>query len=125
MTVVDLADARRQRQSSPSPADGVDTLDRMLVGRRGLSPVLIGRSGAIDGLRVLVGGRSADPDNLPNVALVAGEAGIGKSRLLRELVGTLHRRHGRAHRPRRARLARSPVRQRPVDARRGPHVARR
>jgi len=68
---------------------GIDTLDRMLVGRRGLSPVLIGRTAVLAGLKALVTGDAAKRDNLPAIALIAGEAGVGKSRLLRELVGAL------------------------------------
>src|SRR5918994_249780 len=46
----------------------------MLVGRTGLSPVMVGRAAELDRLTGLVGAR---PD--PAVALVAGEAGIGKT----------------------------------------------
>jgi DNA-binding CsgD family transcriptional regulator len=53
----------------------------MLVGRTGLSPVMVGRAAELDRLSGLVGAR---PE--PTVALVAGEAGIGKTRLVQELV---------------------------------------
>jgi DNA-binding CsgD family transcriptional regulator len=56
----------------------------MLVGRAGLSPIMVGRAGELERLRNLVGGTS-----LPTVALVAGEAGIGKTRLVQELVATV------------------------------------
>jgi DNA-binding CsgD family transcriptional regulator/tetratricopeptide (TPR) repeat protein len=47
----------------------------------GLSPVMVGRSAELDRLAGLVGTRRK-----PKVALVAGEAGIGKTRLVQELV---------------------------------------
>lgn len=53
----------------------------MLVGRAGLSPVMVGRAADLGRLLSLVG---AAPS--PAVALVAGEAGIGKTRLVQELV---------------------------------------
>lgn len=53
----------------------------MLVGRAGLSPVMVGRSAELSRLRGLVGASTA-----PAVALIAGEAGIGKTRLVQELV---------------------------------------
>jgi DNA-binding NarL/FixJ family response regulator len=56
----------------------------MLVGRTGLSPVMVGRAADLDRLAGLVGARS-----VPSVALVAGEAGIGKTRLVQELVGAV------------------------------------
>ncbi|MEQ1787350.1 MAG: AAA family ATPase, partial [Acidimicrobiales bacterium] len=56
----------------------------MLVGRSGLSPIMVGRANELGRLRALVG---ASPT--PAVALVAGEAGIGKTRLVQELVGDL------------------------------------
>src|SRR3546814_8600701 len=57
------------------------TLRGMLVGRTGLSPVMVGRSAELARLRGLVGASTT-----PAVALVAGEAGIGKTRLVKELV---------------------------------------
>lgn len=56
----------------------------MLVGRAGLSPVMVGRSSELGRLSGLVG---ASPT--PVVALVAGEPGIGKTRLVQELVTTV------------------------------------
>src|SRR5215471_10914246 len=53
----------------------------MLVGRTGLSPVMVGRGTDLDRLAGLMAAR---PE--PSVALVAGEAGIGKTRLVQELV---------------------------------------
>ncbi len=65
----------------------------MLRARTGLSPIMIGRRGALDRLQglleaaeVAVGTRAQDG---PAIALVSGEAGIGKSRLLRELIDGL------------------------------------
>ena len=60
-------------------------LDRMLVGRTGLSPVMVGRTSPLSRLTGLM----ASSDREPAVALVVGEAGVGKTRLLRELVGSL------------------------------------
>ncbi|HEX6419986.1 MAG TPA: AAA family ATPase [Acidimicrobiales bacterium] len=53
----------------------------MLVGRSGLSPVMVGRAAELDRLAGLLG-----PRRDAAVALVAGEAGIGKTRLVQELV---------------------------------------
>ena len=53
----------------------------VLVGRAGLSPEMVGRSIELDRLADLIGVGKA-----PTVALVAGEAGIGKTRLVQELV---------------------------------------
>src|SRR5215203_5204003 len=55
----------------------------MLVGRTGLSPVMVGRATELGHLRALFG---ASP--VPAIALVAGEAGIGKTRLVQELVAS-------------------------------------
>ncbi len=85
MTVVELAVASARRRAVPVVA--ADTLARMLVGRQGLSPVMVGRAAALARLESLVRGESdrGDRSELPSVALVAGEAGVGKTRLLREL----------------------------------------
>lgn len=55
----------------------------MLMARAGLSPVMIGRDGPLGGLLEL----ASTPE--PATVLVAGEAGIGKSRLVRELLTRL------------------------------------
>src|SRR3954454_23392987 len=52
----------------------------MLVGRPGLSPVMIGRAAELDRIA-----RLPDDDDAPAIALLGGEAGIGKTRLIREL----------------------------------------
>ncbi|MGH9188189.1 MAG: helix-turn-helix transcriptional regulator [Acidimicrobiales bacterium] len=53
----------------------------MLSGRSGLSPVMVGRSAELDRLtRMLVSGGG------PEVAVVGGEAGVGKTRLVQELI---------------------------------------
>ena len=51
----------------------------MQVGRRGLSPVMVGRADELDRLLAAL----AQPE--PGVVLIGGEAGIGKSRLIGEL----------------------------------------
>ena len=56
----------------------------MLAARTGLSPVMVGRAAELARLRELAG---ATGD--PAVALLSGEAGIGKTRLVAELVATL------------------------------------
>jgi DNA-binding CsgD family transcriptional regulator len=56
----------------------------MLAARNGLSPLMVGRSGALTRLSALI---SADrPDGATAVALVTGEAGVGKTRLVQELI---------------------------------------
>ncbi len=71
--------------SRPSPPDHAPARrpyhHRVLVGRTGLSPVMVGRAVELDRLAALVGARP-----VPSVALVSGEAGIGKTRLVQELV---------------------------------------
>jgi DNA-binding CsgD family transcriptional regulator/tetratricopeptide (TPR) repeat protein len=56
----------------------------MLAARTGLSPVMVGRADELARLRQLVA-TTGDPA----IALICGEAGIGKSRLVAELVATL------------------------------------
>jgi DNA-binding CsgD family transcriptional regulator len=55
----------------------------MLVARPGRSPVMVGRQGELERILRLV---PADADAVPTVTLVAGEAGVGKTRLVRELL---------------------------------------
>jgi DNA-binding NarL/FixJ family response regulator len=56
----------------------------MLAARTGLSPVMVGRADELARLRQL-----AATTGEPAVALIGGEAGIGKTRLVAELVATL------------------------------------
>src|SRR5215211_7560760 len=56
----------------------------MLAARTGLSPVMVGRAAELARLREL-----AATTGEPALALVSGEAGIGKTRLVAELVATL------------------------------------
>ena len=65
-------------------APDVGTVPQVLVGRPGLSPVMVGRSAELARLRSLA---SAGSD--PRVALVSGEAGTGKTRLVQELLSGL------------------------------------
>ena len=81
-------------------------LDRMLTGRTGLSPVMVGRTSPLSRLTGLM----ASSDGEPTVALVVGEAGVGKTRLLRELVSSVPARRPGARRPGRARVTRPSVR---------------
>jgi DNA-binding CsgD family transcriptional regulator len=67
----------------------VGSLNQVLGARVGLSPVMVGRSAAYAQLRSLMPTTSVTVADLPTVALVAGEAGVGKTRLLRELVADL------------------------------------
>ena len=60
------------------------SLAGMLAARTGLSPVMVGRAAELARLRELAG---ATGD--PAVALLSGEAGIGKTRLVAELVAGL------------------------------------
>src|SRR4051795_4100747 len=55
----------------------------MPVGRAGLSPIMVGRAAELERLRRLQPGRD------PEVAMVAGEGGVGKTRLVGELVAGL------------------------------------
>ena len=57
----------------------------MLAARTGLSPVMVGRADELARLREL----AATTGARPAVALISGEAGIGKTRLVAELVATL------------------------------------
>jgi DNA-binding CsgD family transcriptional regulator len=72
------------------------TLRSVPVIRKGLSPVMVGRSAQLRSLLALVptGGQAAagDPGDEtagPGLALIGGEAGIGKSRLVGELLAAL------------------------------------
>ena len=66
-----------------------DSLSGMLRGRSGLSPVMIGRHAALHRLVGLVEAAEVGCSDGPEIALVSGEAGIGKTRLLREFIDAL------------------------------------
>ena len=76
------------------------SLASMLAARTGLSPVMVGRADELARLRELaattgdravavIGGAGTDKHADPAVALISGEAGIGKTRLVAELIATL------------------------------------
>ncbi len=74
------------RRSGLAPTD---TMPGVLMGRIGLSPAMIGRSEALRRLRAVIDRADEQGSDLPMVALVVGEAGIGKTRLIRELIADL------------------------------------
>ena len=84
LALTERLDRRGRRDVEP-------TLGDMRIGRRGISPVMIGRAGPLARLQGLVDGSGRLPvdDDIPAVALVAGEAGVGKTRLLQELASSV------------------------------------
>ena len=81
--------ARQAEELTGIGPSEVASLTHVLTGRVGLSPIMIGRNGALDRLRTVVEMAEVHSSDLPTVALIAGEAGIGKTRLLREMLATL------------------------------------
>ena len=61
------------------------TVPRVLVTRTGLCPVMVGRAEELTLLRDLLGA-PGHADQGPTVVTISGEAGVGKSRLVRELL---------------------------------------
>ena len=65
------------------------SLGEVLRGRTGLSPIMVGRTAALQRLLGLIDSAEVAALDAPEVALVSGEPGIGKTRLLRELLERL------------------------------------
>ena len=61
----------------------------MIRGRSGLSPIMIGRHAPLARLLGLVEVAEVASCDGPEIALVSGEAGVGKTRLLREFIDAL------------------------------------
>jgi hypothetical protein len=84
-------------QAASSPAGSnppgslafTSSVHTMLRGRNGLSPVMIGRHTSLDRLLGLVEAAEVRSGDGPEIALVSGEAVIGKTRLLREFIAAL------------------------------------
>ena len=64
-------------------------LEGVLLSRRGLSPVMVGRRAELARLARLVSEPVPPATVEPRVAMISGEAGVGKTRLVRELVAGL------------------------------------
>jgi AAA ATPase domain len=66
------------------------TLRPVPVDRKGLSPVMVGRNAQLRRLSALLpAARDGENTPGPEVALVGGEAGIGKSRMVAELLAAV------------------------------------
>jgi DNA-binding CsgD family transcriptional regulator len=68
---------------------GRGTLPDVAVDRKGLSPVMVGRGAALGQLLGLLPSRLPVDGSGPEVALIGGEAGIGKSRMVIELLAAI------------------------------------
>ncbi len=68
---------------------GASSVEAVLSGRVGMSPLMVGRAGAFARLTGIVDAAEVTTSEQPAVALVSGEAGIGKTRLVRELIDSL------------------------------------
>src|SRR5436190_22306991 len=67
-----VEDPRQRGVPAPDVVSG--TVAGMLVARTGLSPVMVGRAAELERLRRLL-----TPAREPRVALISGEAGVGKT----------------------------------------------
>ncbi|MBK5331893.1 MAG: AAA family ATPase, partial [Ilumatobacteraceae bacterium] len=75
---------------STASADSLGGIvDAMLSGRQGLSSTMVGRAAALARLSGLVEAVEVASCDGPELVLVSGEAGIGKTRLLREFITRL------------------------------------
>ncbi len=98
-TVVSRPSRPRRPSTSPGRARGrhppcrvtttAHSVDDVLSGRAGMSPVMIGRARPFARLAGIVEAAEVMPGDQPAVVLVSGEPGIGKTRLVRELVASL------------------------------------
>jgi len=68
---------------------GGGSVEFMLSGRAGMSPIMVGRARPFAHLAGIVEAAEVMTGDQPSVALVSGEGGIGKTRLVGELLATV------------------------------------